>query len=166
MCGICIIRLYWATYTPLPGFTFSHLEIGCGKKKINIIMIICRILSVCDHILYIQVELDLKRLRDPLQLQLPIQQLTTDKNWWQAWLPSSLISCNRPSFFPLLCAVWYPHSNILSPPLLIISSLSLMWKVLFFLFLPFPDKISCWNLGMPQTENFSHLKDEVEDDDD
>uniref|UniRef100_A0A3Q0RKB6 Calcium uniporter protein n=1 Tax=Amphilophus citrinellus TaxID=61819 RepID=A0A3Q0RKB6_AMPCI len=27
-----------------------------------------------------EVELDLKRLRDPLQLQLPIQQLTTDKN--------------------------------------------------------------------------------------
>lgn len=28
----------------------------------------------------LQVELDLKRLRDPLQLQLPIQQLTTSEN--------------------------------------------------------------------------------------
>lgn len=37
-------------------------------------------LSVCLLILFPQVELDLKRLRDPLQLQLPVQQLTASKD--------------------------------------------------------------------------------------
>lgn len=71
---------------------FTHLQFNtwicksCTKTYFHTIP--C---TVSSHISYStlplclqsQVELDLKRLRDPLQLQLPIQQLTTSKNWWE-----------------------------------------------------------------------------------
>lgn len=54
-----------------------------------------------------QVELDLKRLRDPLQLQLPVQQLTASKDWWEVWAHLSPLPSNP---FPL------PSDALLAPP--------------------------------------------------
>lgn len=56
--------------------------------------------SLCLLILCLQVELDLKRLRDPLQLQLPVQQLTASKNWWEEWLPLLLSQLQQPFSAP------------------------------------------------------------------
>lgn len=49
---------------------------------VNLLLSLCfmSFLSVRLLILFHQVELDLKRLRDPLQLQLPVQQLTASKD--------------------------------------------------------------------------------------
>lgn len=40
----------------------------------------------------VQAELDLKRLRDPLQLQLPVQQIVASKDWWEGTPASSPVS--------------------------------------------------------------------------
>lgn len=45
-----------------------------------------------------QAELDLKRLRDPLQLHLPVQQINSSKDWWEREALSASLS-----YFILFC---------------------------------------------------------------
>lgn len=100
-------------------------------------------LSLSPLIHPLQVELDLKRLRDPLQLQLPVQQLTTSKNWWDEWLPPlsapttpplPLPSCRPTPFSPPLLPPATSSDSSLPPPSLphpIIPSLSWLWELVF-----------------------------------
>lgn len=64
-----------SSFLPLPTqFLLRYLQILLRYLR----YLITLPLSLLVH--SFQVELDLKRLRDPLQLQLPIQQLTESKN--------------------------------------------------------------------------------------
>lgn len=59
-------------------FTLWFAAAVHGPASVPLIHVLS--LSLCLLMLCLQVELDLKRLRDPLQLQLPVQQLTASKN--------------------------------------------------------------------------------------
>lgn len=135
-------------------FCVLHFSICNSCKWSCFYPFVSSYVSLCLLMLGLQVELDLKRLRDPLQLQLPLQQLTASKNWWEERLPLLLFQLQQPLFPPAVHLPTSPplplvlHSALFPPPHLRIPTLSWPWEFPPPPFFPVPP---CFLLSRPKT---------------